>query len=86
MIIDHDEPDVERISDESDRASKLEQVANEEGVARVLRSIEKAPSDFDGKTCVDCGQEIPAARLATGAFRDIHCQQKAEFNRNTYRR
>lgn len=86
MIIDFDEPDLERISDESDRASKIEMEGTQDCVAKVLRNIEKAPSYFDGLTCIECGEPIPEARLKTGAFRDIFCQQKVEFLRNNTRR
>lgn len=81
MIIDHDEPDLERISDESDRASKIELVTTEECIKKVLSGIERAPGDFDGVHCVDCNEPIPEARLKTGAFRDIHCQSKLELKK-----
>lgn len=78
-----DEP--ERFADESDRASNIELISNEESVKKFLRGIEKAPPEFDGKHCIDCGHEIPEARLATGAFRDIHCQTKHEFRQRNHR-
>ncbi len=85
MIIDHDEPDVERISDESDRASKIEADATEECLKKALAKIEKAPDFFDGIHCIECDQEIPEDRLKTGAFRDIHCQTKIEHTRKQRR-
>lgn len=86
MTIDFDEPDLERIPDESDRASKIEMESTQDNVAKVLRNTEKAPYYFDGETCVECGQEIPKERLKTGAFRDIHCQTKIEFERSRTRK
>ncbi len=63
--------EAQRFSDESDRAADLERIAQEEGVKRVLNRIEKAPQDFDGTNCYDCDNQIPKARLDTGAFRCI---------------
>lgn len=85
-MIDHDELDIERISDESDRASKIELENTQECVDKVLASIERPPSDFDGIHCIECDQEIPQARLATGAFRDIYCQELIELRRKQTRR
>lgn len=76
---------MDRHADEGDRASDLERLANEEGVKKVLKQIEKPPSDFDGIHCIECGEPIPKPRLATGAFRDIECQQVFEFQRKNHR-
>lgn len=84
-MIDHDDIDVERISDDSDRASKIEADARQEDINRVLRNIEKAPADFDGIHCVECDQPIPPERLKTGAFRDIYCQEIIEKRRKNQR-
>lgn len=83
--LDHDDIDVERIADDSDRASKIEEDARQEDINRVLRNIEKAPADFDGIHCVECDQPIPLERLKTGAFRDIHCQSTIEQRRKQQR-
>ena len=37
--------------------------------------------DFDGQTCVDCGEEIPWGRLILGRVRCVLCQGKLEYNR-----
>lgn len=79
-------PDVEVCADPMDHASKIEGTSTQEAIARTLASIEKAPPEFDGIHCIDCDHEIPAARLKTGAFRDIHCQEKYELKRKGYRR
>lgn len=77
--------DAERVSDEVDRACKIEQRSTQESVDKVLRRIEKAPDYFDGRTCVECGSEIPEARLKTGAFRDIECQSAHELRNKNHR-
>ena len=77
--------EMERIADECDHASKIVLISTEESVKKVLRGIEKPPPEFDGKHCIDCGHEIPEERLATGAFRDIHCQTKHEFKQRNHR-
>lgn len=77
--------EAQRFPDESDRAADLERIAQEEGVKRVLNRIEKAPQDFDGTNCYDCDNQIPKARLDTGAFRCIVCQTKHEHNLKNHR-
>lgn len=74
MISDVDDMDVDRIPDTLDRAAMESRIQTEESILKVLRSTEKPPHDFDGHTCIDCGEEIQTERLSTGAFRDIHCQ------------
>ena len=71
--------DAERISDVLDRAAAEADLRNQDCINEVLRNRERPPSDFDGCHCIDCGEDIPSKRLATGAFRDIHCQTKHEF-------
>lgn len=75
---------MERITDESDLASKLEELAKEDAIQKVLRDG-KVPSDWVSPDCYDCDQEIPKDRLATGAFRCIHCQTKFELNQRNYK-
>ena len=77
--------EAQRFPDESDRAADLERIAQEEGVKRVLNRIEKAPQDFDGTNCYDCDNQIPKARLDTGAFRCIVCQTKHELKKRNHR-
>lgn len=84
-MIDHDEPDVERISDESDRASKIEMDGTQECLRRTLAKVEKAPDYFDGTHCIECGEPIPEARLKIGGFRDIFCQQQHELRSKNHR-
>lgn len=75
----------ERYSDEIDRAGDLTRIVAEEGVKKVLHSIEKAPADFNGVNCIDCDNDIPEDRLKTGAFRCIYCQQAHEFRSKNHR-
>jgi RNA polymerase-binding transcription factor DksA len=41
---------------------------------------------FDGLTCVDCAENIPAARLAMGRVRCIECQSTLEWETKVGRR
>lgn len=77
--------DFERVADNSDQASRVEEITTEEGIRRALSRIEKAPSHFDGVNCIDCDEPIPEARLKTGAFRDIECQEKYEKQKRNHR-
>ena len=62
----------------NDRAAAFTE--NAERRARGKSGPETHP-DFDGRNCVDCGEAIPAARLALGKVRDVECQQKLERGR-----
>ena len=77
--------DAERFADETDRAADIEQKANAESIRKCLAKIERPPEDFDGVHCTECGEPIPEARLKTGAFRDINCQQAIEARRRNHR-
>lgn len=41
-------------------------------------------NEFDGKHCVDCGEEIIAARLIHKFIRCVDCQHKLEVRRKQY--
>lgn len=86
MICEPDEMDAERIADTLDRAAQEENFHVQECIKQTLRRIEKPPADFDGIHCVDCDEEIPQERLATGAFRDIICQSNHELRMKHRRR
>lgn len=45
--------------------------------ARRASEVETHP-DFDGETCIDCGDDIPEGRLALGKIRCVHCQELLE--------
>ena len=62
-----------------DRASELEEAAREAAIANA-RKQQCLPGSPD---CIDCGEEIPAARRAANphAQRCIICQNNAERRR-----
>ncbi len=76
--------EMERIPDVSDIASDLEEKLRIEGVKRIQAKC-KAPPDFDGVHCTECGEPIPQDRLATGAYTDIDCQRAIEFRSKNHR-
>lgn len=67
------------LTDESDRASAIEAQFNEDALEEARRRTgpETSP-DFDGQHCVDCGENIPAARLRLIKIRCIDCQTLKE--------
>ena len=70
------------ISDPFDAASEQEQ-ADRDGALekiRLLNAPETHP-DFDGETCILCGDDIPPARLAMGKIRCVPCQSRMEYQR-----
>ena len=66
-----------------DRASDNEQRERDAAIATARRKA-PVPDGFDGQHCTDCDDEIPPARLDTGAHRCIDCQRWFEKwgNRN----
>lgn len=72
-----------RCADENDRASAIEQQINEENVsgglekARSMMSPQQHP-DFDGETCVECGEDLPKERLMMGRIYCVECQSLKE--------
>ena len=71
----------EKHADPIDEAAALAASLADAGIAAARRA--NAPEthpDFDGESCVepDCGDLIPAARLAMGKIRCVACQTKKE--------
>jgi len=69
----------ERHADPLDEATALASSVTDAAIEEVRRA--NAPEthpDFDGETCVDCGEDIPAGRLALGKIRCINCQRILE--------
>lgn len=66
-------------------AAILAEREREQGIARVkaLAGPETHP-DFDGKTCVECGEDIPPVRLSMGKVRCVYCQTLLEKRRKGY--
>lgn len=79
--IDDDEfaPVGHEVYDEADQASMFQMAQNALALAKVKAKMqpEKHP-DFDGSTCLDCGDDIPQARLDMGKIRCVHCQSALE--------
>lgn len=75
------ETGAEQLNDESDVASRNELQANADAVKRAVEraKIPPPPEDFDGKTCVKCGEDIPAGRLVLGYFICVACQSAKEL-------
>lgn len=60
-------------------AEALERAQREESIARAARLMApEKDDDFDGEHCVECWEELPAARLAWGRIRCVECQTKLE--------
>lgn len=69
----------ERHADPIDEASALSATLTEGAIAAARRaSAPETHPDFDGESCLDCGDEIPKDRLALGKIRCIHCQTTLE--------
>lgn len=66
-------------SDDLDQAAVLQDAMNNAGIAAAaLRTAPEKHPDFDGATCVSCGDEMPPVRLAYGRIRCVICQTKIE--------
>lgn len=69
----------ENFADDLDRASMLQDLMNEEAYQRVKENNKpETHPDFDGESCLECGDSLPSARLALGRIRCIICQQRLE--------
>lgn len=70
---------LERHADPLDEATALSASLTDQAIAAARRTT--APEthpDFDGESCIDCGDTIPAARLALGRIRCVRCQTLKE--------
>lgn len=67
----------ENSADNLDHASEVEQGFRDRAIA-AARRLPPVPKDFDGKTCVECSEDIPEQRLALGKFTCVHCQAVIE--------
>ncbi len=69
----------ERHADPIDEATALAASLTEGAIAAARRA--NAPEthpDFDGESCIDCGDTIPEGRLELGKIRCVVCQGKLE--------
>lgn len=65
--------------DEADQAAVQEEMFIKQALSRATgKSGPEQHPDFDGLTCVSCGIDIPAGRLALGKVRCIDCQALLE--------
>lgn len=62
-----------------ERAEQLAQADRDEALrrARAAAGAESHPN-FDGKRCVECEDDIPAARIALGKVRCVWCQGRRD--------
>lgn len=79
---------MERTADELDMAADLQQRANDDGLARVRLQLVQSHPDFDGVHCIepDCGEELPAVRIAYKRVRCAACQTEVERREKLGRR
>jgi RNA polymerase-binding transcription factor DksA len=73
------------VLDDGDIASAYQM--RENAIALQKAQAAMAPEthpDFDGESCVDCGDEIPKLRLNMGKVRCVHCQGKLERKSKLY--
>lgn len=67
------------IKDEADMASAFQMRENANALAIVVAANRpETHPDFDGESCLDCGGDIPSARLAMGKIRCVACQTSIE--------
>lgn len=59
---------------------QLAEIASLQKRSRLLNAPETHP-DFDGETCLDCGNDIPKARLELHKIRCIECQRFLEIRK-----
>ena len=69
----------DRLADPLDEATALTatMTAHAVAAARAANSPQYHP-DFDGESCIQCGDEIPQDRLAMGKIRCVACQSALE--------
>lgn len=86
-IENEDYIDNNEVYDEVDAAQMLQIAQNNMLIEEHSKKLEpeKHP-DFDGETCIDCGDDIPKERLAWGRIRCTYCQEKLEERNKMYRR
>lgn len=65
------------VFDETDQ-SQLRQLHEIEMLTKDKKFKKETHPDFDGETCVVCGEDMPAQRLALGRIRCLKCQEKLE--------
>lgn len=77
----NEKPEVERFSDPLDEASQLSAQLTDSAIAAARDACNRPENhpDFDGETCISCGDDIVPARLAMGRIRCTECQSRLEL-------
>jgi NAD-dependent SIR2 family protein deacetylase len=73
-------------SDELDMAAELQEQANVDALARVRTQLTQTHPDFNGVDCIDCGETLPAVRIAYKRVRCTTCQCEVERQEKMRRR
>ncbi len=67
------------VYDEADIASALEMGFIAQALeAHKAKVAKETHPDFDGESCIDCGEQIPELRLSMGRIRCVYCQEALE--------
>ena len=69
---------MERYSDPFDAASADEDLFRAQALEDLRNSMKESHPDFDGKSCIDCADDIPKERLAWGRIRCTACADVLE--------
>ena len=73
------------VYDEADQAALFQMAENAQALAKVqAKLLPEAHPDFDGETCVDCGDDIPGERLLMGRVKCVACQSALEARGKLY--
>ena len=80
-----DDIDFTDVFDEADIASAIEMSFISHALSAHKEKVapEKHP-DFDGESCISCGDTIPEQRLKMGRIRCVYCQEEIERKNNLY--
>lgn len=74
------------MSDQLDEASEIELAQRQSAIdATVALNKPQTHPDFDGKTCLECGDDIPSARLMMGKIKCVYCQGAHENKRRYFK-
>ena len=78
-------PDQLEVYDEADQASMIQLAEQARAMEQIrARNMPEEHPDFDGHSCIECGDEIPQARLDLGKIRCVHCQSALEKRGKMY--
>lgn len=73
------------MSDPNDEATEIETAARQLAIQQAQdKNKPQSHPDFDGESCLECGEEIPLARLKMGKIRCVYCQSASENKRRYY--